>query len=102
MQVEKNSVWNVLHIDGIEDGMYRVLAHYPDDNSLILFKLRSDKGLERPVKTNYSNFLKAMKCGDVTIAKFSLPFYQVVAQEKISSAYRKIRDDRFELILPRL
>nr|BDV19795.1 hypothetical protein [Escherichia coli] len=43
MQVERNSVWQVTRIDGIKDGMYRVLEHYANDDLLILFGCMMEK-----------------------------------------------------------
>ncbi|BDC84691.1 transposase [Aeromonas caviae] len=98
MQVEKNSVWQVRHIDGVEDGIYRVLGHYADDQLLVLFRLQDTSGLQRPVVHTLSQFMDEIKSGQITHADFPTPFYQVVAEEEISASHRKKRDDRFGLI----
>ena len=98
MQVEKNSVWQVLQIDGVEDGIYRVLGHYADDHLLVLFRLQDTSGLQRPVVLTLSQFMDEIKSGQITPADFPTPFYQVVAEEEISASHRKKRDDRFGLI----
>lgn len=98
MQVEKNSVWQILHIDGVEDGTYRVLGHYIDDSLLILFRLQDTQGLQRPIAITLNQFTDGMKGGQIKSTNFPTPFYHLVAEEEISDAHRKKRDDRFSQI----
>ncbi|GAA5187144.1 transposase [Ferrimonas gelatinilytica] len=98
MQVEKNSVWQVLQVDGVEDGTYRVLGHYADVNLLVLFRLQDTSGLQRPIVISLSQFTDEIKSGQITHTDFPAPFYQLVAEEEISTSHRKKRDDRFDLI----
>lgn len=98
MQVEKNSVWQTLRVDGVEDGTYRVLGHYADDHLLVLFRLQDISGLQRPIVITLTQFMNEIKRGQITSSDFPTPFYQVVAEEKIPDLHRKKRDDRFELI----
>ncbi|MBY6187542.1 DDE-type integrase/transposase/recombinase [Marinobacter hydrocarbonoclasticus] len=98
MQVEKNSVWQVLQVDGVEDGTYRVLEHYADMHLLVLFRLLDTSGLQRPIVVTHSQFSDEIKSGQITRTDFLVPFYQLVAEEEISAPHRKKRDDRFDLI----
>lgn len=98
MQVEINSVWQVLQVNGLGDGIYRVLGHYADDNLLVLFRLQDAAGLQRPVVLRLSQFMDEIESGQITRSDFPTPFYQVVAEEEISTSHRKKRDDRFGLI----
>ncbi|WP_335911030.1 transposase [Shewanella indica] len=98
MQIEKNSVWQLLQVDGVEDGTYRVLGHYPDVHLLVLFRLQDTSRLQRPIVITLSQFTDEMKSGQITHTDFPTPFYQLVAEEDVSESHRKKRDDRFELI----
>ena len=98
MQVERNSVWQVTRIDGIKDGMYRVLEHYANDDLLILFRLHDGKALEKPVPVELPLFLESAKCGNSKISSYPIPFYQLISEEEISPAHRDKRNQRFELI----
>ncbi len=98
MQVERNSIWEVNHIDGIKEGKYRALGHSSDGTLLVLFRLREDKGLERPIIVSNSNFSNYIKNGCAKSSSFSLPFYQLVAEEHISEKHLVLRDEREKLI----
>lgn len=98
MQVDRNSVWTVTHMGGIEDGLYRALTHSPDGTLLVLFNLDNTKGLERPTIVEISAFIQSFKYGNVKNATFQLPFYQLIAEEEIPSKYLALRDHRYRLI----
>lgn len=98
MQVEKNSVWEVLLLGGVEDGNYRVLGHYADVNLLVLFRLQDTSGLQRPIVVLQSQFMDKIKSGQIKQIEFQTPFYQVVAEEQVSEAHRKKRDERYNQI----
>lgn len=98
MQVERNSVWQVTGVDGIEDGNYRVLEHYASDNLLILFRLHDGQSLEKPVPVEYPLFLESAKCGNTKASSYPIPFYQLTSEEDISPAHRDKRKKHFELI----
>ncbi|WP_202611221.1 DDE-type integrase/transposase/recombinase [Aeromonas caviae] len=98
MQVERNSVWEIADVDGLEDGTYRLLEHYADYALLVLFRLHDRKGLLRPIAISHSSFLEGLKRGCVKNTSFPIPCYQMVSEENINEAYRSKRDQRFELI----
>ncbi|TVK96681.1 transposase [Shewanella algae] len=98
MQVEKNSVWEVVLLGGVEDGNYRVLGHYADVNLLVLFRLQDTSGLQRPIVVLQSQFMDKIKSGQIKQIEFQTPFYQVVAEEQVSEAHRKKRDERYNQI----
>ena len=56
MQIELNSVWRLDNVDGVEDGLYRVLAFYPDEQLLVIFKLFDGSTLQKPTAIDLSLF----------------------------------------------
>ncbi|WP_235604167.1 hypothetical protein [Photobacterium kishitanii] len=56
MNIELNSVWRLHDVDGVDDGLYRVLSFYPDEGLLIIFKLLDGGKLQKPAVINLSLF----------------------------------------------
>ncbi|MCH4296133.1 transposase [Shewanella sp. 3B26] len=100
MLVEKNSVWQISMFDGVEDGNYRVLEHYAGADLVVLFRLQDGPNLQRPILVPQSLFMDKIKSAHIKPIVFPTPFYQVVAEERISTAHRKKRDERFNQIKP--
>ncbi|HEH9402021.1 TPA: DDE-type integrase/transposase/recombinase [Aeromonas sobria] len=98
MQVERNSVWQVTKIDGINNDTYRVIEHDATNDLLILFRLHDGNGLEKPVPVRFSIFLESAKCGNSKRSHYSIPFYQLISEENIPPAHRDKRNTRFDLI----
>lgn len=96
MQVERNSVWEVTKIDGIQDGAYRVLDQ--NEGFLIIYRLHDEKGFQRPALLEQSLFVESCKCGNSKRSSYPIPFYQLVPEESISPAHRAKRNEQFELI----
>ena len=46
-QVELNSVWQIESLDGLNDGLYRVLQQHTADRIIILFPLVESKALQQ-------------------------------------------------------
>lgn len=98
MQVERNSVWLIAEIDGVESGNYRILEHFANYGLLVLFRLDDGKGLVRPISLECSAFIEAAKLGNIKISSFPTPSYQVVFEDEISPVNRERRDKSFELV----
>ncbi|WMC10658.1 transposase [Oceanimonas pelagia] len=98
MQVEINSVWDVSNIDGLSDGLYRLLASYKEDGVLILFDLAESISLKKPISVDFEVFLSGVEKKDIKPSSFTLPFYLLLSDGDIPSEYIKRRDDQFELI----
>ena len=80
VQVERNSVWLIAEIDGVESGNYRILEHFANYGLLVLFRLDDGKGLVRPISLECSAFIEAMKL-ETSISSFPTPSYQVVFED---------------------
>ncbi|QFT55946.1 DDE-type integrase/transposase/recombinase [Microbulbifer sp. EKSA008] len=98
MRVERNSVWSITDIDGVDSGVYRVLELFYDINILVLFNLEESGGLRRPIKIDSSRFLCAIKGGAVKRNFSPLPYYQLADEGLIPEAHIKKRDRNIELI----
>lgn len=75
MQVELNSVWRVHNLDGLGDGLYRVLQLYTKEHIVILFPLLDSKALQRPLKLDFDFFNEAIKAGNSEFSSYELPYY---------------------------
>ncbi|MGU3550502.1 hypothetical protein [Enterobacter hormaechei] len=87
MQVELNSVWRVHNLDGLEDGLYRVLQLYIKEHIVILFPLLESKALQRPLKLDFDFFNEAIKTGNSELSSYELPYYQLQSEDDISESY---------------
>ena len=98
MHLEINSVWKVSGIDQIADGQYRVLQHSPETGNIILFDLKNEKQLKKPVLAPYDIFVQGIKeerCNPIT---YAAPYYQLTAEESIPKEHKIKRDKNWELI----
>ena len=75
MQVELNSIWQFHNVDEFTDGLYRVLAIYPNESLFIVFPLVDNKALLKPLAIYQSRFLESAKKKMITKAEFKIPFY---------------------------
>lgn len=98
MQFEINSTWDVKDVDGLDDGLYRLLASYKGDDLFILFNMSSNKKLQRPVGVSIKLFSKMFKREGIKSSVFDLPFYQLVSESDIPKAYIEKRNEHFDLI----
>lgn len=98
MLVEINSVWNVRGLDGVNDGLYRVLAIYSDFDVLVLFVLSDNKKLERPFSVSLNSFNELIKQEVVTVSKYLLPAYLTYKDRDIPYAQIIKRDNQYQLI----
>jgi hypothetical protein len=98
MKLEINSVWKVSGIDGIHDGLYRILAILADINALILFELADSGSLKRPVICSLLNFQSAIKSKETLLSSFTIPGYQLVEEEFIAERHKAKRDTHYNLI----
>lgn len=98
MQVEINSVWDVKNVDGLDNGLYRLLASYKGNDLLVLFDLSGKLNLQKPIAASLEEFLNGIEREDIKPSFFSIPFYQLSSEDDIPSEYIKRRDEQFELI----
>ncbi|HHC7361237.1 TPA: transposase [Vibrio parahaemolyticus] len=99
MQVELNSVWRVNNLDGLGDGLYRVLQLYTKEHIVILFPLLESKALQRPLKLDFDFFNEAIKAGNSEFSSYELPYYQLQSEDDISKSYLVKRDEKYRLII---
>ncbi len=99
MQVELNSVWRVHNLDGLGDGLYRVLQLYTKEHIVILFPLLESKALQRPLKLDFDFFNEAIKTGNSELTPYELPYYQLQSEHDISESYLVKRDEKYRLIM---
>lgn len=99
MQVELNSVWRVHILDGLRDGLYRVLQLYTKEHIVILFPLIESKALQRPLKLDFDFFKEAIKTGNSVVTSYELPYYQLQSEDDISESYLVKRDEKYRLII---
>ncbi|MGB5853749.1 MAG: transposase [Oceanisphaera sp.] len=98
MQVEINSIWDVKGVDGLDDGLYRLLASYKDDDLFILFNMSSKSKLQRPIGVSIELFSEIIKREEIKSSAFELPFYQLASESDIPQAHVEKRNEQFELI----
>lgn len=98
MQVEINSVWKLTDVDGYEDGLYRLLACYPDYTTVVLFQIVEGSKLLRPVAVDLPFFLRQTEKGAISPEKYPKPHFQLVDDESISESHRQKRDERVRQI----
>jgi putative transposase len=99
MQVELNSVWNINNLDGLEDGLYRVLQLYTEEQMAILFPLLDSNAMQRPLKLDLNLLNTAIKLGDAQLGSYELPYYQLQSDDDISENYIVKRDEKYKLII---
>ncbi|MFB2671076.1 transposase [Shewanella xiamenensis] len=99
MQVELNSVWRVHNLDGLGDGLYRVLQLYTKEHIVILFPLLESKALQRPLKLDFDFLNEAIKTGNSELTPYELPYYQLQSEDDISESYLVKRDEKYRLIM---
>lgn len=99
MQVELNSVWKINNLDGLSEGLYRVLQLYTEEHIVILFPLLDSKALQRPLKLDFDLLNEAIKVGNAQLTSYELPYYQQQSEEDISVSYLVKRDEKYRLII---
>lgn len=98
MQVEINSVWRLAGVDGFDDGLYRVLACYPDYTTAVLFQIVEGSKLQRPVAVDLPFFLRYAEKGAISPEKYPKPHYQLSDDRNVPSAHLQKRDIRIKQI----
>ena len=98
MQIELNSVWRLDNVDGVEDGLYRVLAFYPDEQLLVIFKLFDGSTLQKPTAIDLSLFTQLIEKELILPDSYSIPFYQLAIDDEISKSHKNKRDLRYKQI----
>lgn len=99
MQVELNGVFQINNLDGLDDGLYRVLQLYREEYIVILFPLLESKILQRPLKVSLSIFNEAIKVGNIQIGVYELPYYQSQSEDNISKSHLLKRNEKYRLII---
>lgn len=98
-QVELNSVWQIENLDGLNDGLYRVLQQHTADRIIILFPLVESKALQRPIKLAFDFFSEAIKVGKAQQSLYELPYYQLQSEDDISESHLAKRNEKYSLIV---
>lgn len=98
MQVEINSVWRFAGVDGFDDGLYRVLACYPDYAMAVLFQIVEGSKLQRPAAVDLPFFLRQAEEGAISPEKYPNPHYQQSDDRNVPSAHLQKRDIRIKQI----
>lgn len=99
MQVELNSVWQIKNLDGLGDGLYRVLQLYTEEHIVILFPLLDSKALQRPLKLDFDLLNEVIKVGDAQLSSYELPYYQLLSEDDISESHLVKRNEKYSLII---
>ena len=86
-------------MDGLGDGLYRVLQLYTKEHIVILFPLLESKALQRPLKLDFDFFNEAIKTGNSELTPYELPYYQLQSEDDISESYLVKRDEKYRLIM---
>lgn len=98
MKLEINSVWKVSGIDGVSEGLYRIISILAEIESLILFELTDSDALKRPVICPVADFQSGIQSKEIQISGFSIPDYQLVAEECVPEDHKIKRNRRYNLI----
>ncbi|MEZ9131632.1 DDE-type integrase/transposase/recombinase [Vibrio breoganii] len=98
MQVELNSIWQLKDLDGLNDGLYRVLQLYPQDQIVIVFPLVDSKTLQRPIKVGFEQLNEALRVGKAHLSSYELPYYQLQSEANISASHLAKRNEKYSLI----
>lgn len=98
MQVELNSILRACGADGLPDGLYRVLKHYPDNDSIILFEVDNGNKIVKPNSLSYDSFHFLRKNKNLIKSSIELPFYLICAETEIKKEHIRKRDKRYTLI----
>lgn len=99
MQAELNSVWQIKNLDGLDDGLYRVLQLCPDEFIVILFPLVESKALQRPLKLDLELMNAAIKVGNAQLELYELPYYQLQIEDDILESHLIKRNEKYSLII---
>lgn len=102
MNVSIDSVWDFKSVDGIPDGLYRVLKFYSEFDEFVIFKLVDDKSISRPLLCGLELFQSAYKDKRATEGTYALPGYLLLSDTDIPEKHKKKRDERFFLVKPLL
>ncbi|WP_067515885.1 DDE-type integrase/transposase/recombinase [Endozoicomonas ascidiicola] len=100
MNIEINSVWSFNGIEGIPDGCYRVLKFYEEFEELIIFPIKDESTIQRPISCDVEIFAIEYNEGNIKEFHFELPWYLLVSETDIPEIHRITRDLNFSLIKP--
>lgn len=100
MDVSVDSVWDFKGVDGIPDGLYRVLKYYSEIDELIIFKIVNGKKLLRPMLCKFETFKIAYKDKCVVEGSYALPGYLLLSDIDIPETHKIKRDQRYRLVKP--
>ncbi|WP_139117444.1 DDE-type integrase/transposase/recombinase [Endozoicomonas atrinae] len=102
MDIAKDSVWIFNNVDGIPNGLYRILRLYSEIGELVIFRLSEKKTITRPILCSIEVFEFAYKEKRITEDSYLLPGYLLLSDIDIPEMHRKKRGERFDLIKPLL
>ncbi|MGI2029396.1 hypothetical protein [Endozoicomonas acroporae] len=100
MDVAVDSIWDFKGVDGIPDGLYRVLKYYSEIDELIIFQIVNGKTLLRPMSCDVEIFKIAYKDKRVVEGSYALPGYLLLSDIDIPEKHKIKRDKRFLLVKP--
>ena len=96
-----NSVWDIRCVNGIRDGLYRIISFYSELNICVVFYLAQQvRSLNMPVNILISDLEQSIFEGKTKSVSFSIPAFQIMAEEQIPEEIREKRDAHFDLIKP--
>lgn len=98
MDIIKNSIWELSRVDGLADGLYRILENMIDLDCVILFPLIDSANLQRPQSITLSSFKALIKRKSAYPGKFSLPTYLLIDEDHVPTQHRERRDKNYNLI----
>lgn len=98
MEIEINSTWDLKDVDGLKDGIYRVLKIEHSISAIIVFNLEHTTKIIRPalLSLEYFHLLSKKKKVQKTIYKLSP--YLLNDEEQIPNKYKLIREERYRKI----
>lgn len=97
MEISINSVWKIKVLDGLREGLYRVLSLHSENNFLIIYRLNSENKISRPILFSLKEFKKHIN-KNIILSEFPLPFYMLIDDSELKKAHILKRDHNYSLI----
>lgn len=98
MDIVKNDVFIFHHVEGFNDGLYRVIDLIPSLEYLLIYPLDNEKKIKKLSAINYSQFNASILSGDIKPSIYEIPYYMLVDDSRVPEDYIKRRDKNFDLI----
>lgn len=98
MEIKINGVYEAFSIDGLTDGIYRVLNIYSNEGFIIVFNMSSMSKITKPISIDLNIIEHAISDKEFIEIIYETPEYQLIEESDIKKEYRNIRDKKFEII----